>query len=243
MPPEEATSAAAALTPAAGTTAAATTAATAATTPPADGAATALPAATTTTATTTPAPITLPGPDAKPDDWKAFYKAIGAPEKGDGYKLPVPEGDTGEFAKTAAGWMAEAGLLPHQAQALAEKWNEHVAGMTEAQKTAAAKAITDSNTAKDATAKTDDAALKNEWQSNYDARIEEGKRAVRQFFPEGKAADIVTAIEDKIGYGATMRMMQKIGAGLAEGGARGLGDGQGASAPKSLEDRLYPAKT
>ena len=190
-----------------------------------------------------PAPITLPGPDAKPDDWKAFYKAIGAPEKGDGYKLPVPDGDTGEFAKTAAGWMAEAGLLPHQAQALAEKWNEHVAGMTEAQKTAAAKAITDSNTAKDATAKTDDAALKNEWQSNYDARIEEGKRAIRQFFPEGKAADILTAIEDKIGYGATMRMMQKIGAGLAEGSARGLGDGQGANAPKSIEDRLYPAKT
>jgi len=38
--------------------------------------------------------IPLPGKDAKPEDWNAFYNSIGRPEKPDGYKMPenLPDG-------------------------------------------------------------------------------------------------------------------------------------------------------
>lgn len=188
--------------------------------------------------------MTLPGKDATPADWKAYYKAIGAPENAEGYTLPVPDGQDGAFAKEAAAQMAEVGLLPHQAKALAEWWNGKAAAAIEANKTATTKAETDRVVAADAAVKTEDAALKNEWQANYDANIEAGKRAVRQLFPADKSGAALDALQGALGYGATMRLMQKLGTGLGEGTARGLGDATGAGGQKSLEERLYPtAKT
>lgn len=201
---------------------------------------TATPAATDPAAA--PAALTLPGKDAKPEDWKAFYKTIGAPEKGDGYELTVPADGDPEFAKEGAAIMAEAGLLPHQAKALADWWNSKrtaaLGAMTEAKTAAEASAAA----ARNAATATDEAALKNEWQAGYDKNVETAKRAVRQFFPSGKEADVLTAIEGALGYGATMRMMAKLGAGLGEGNARGITGTQGAES-KSLAERLYPKST
>jgi len=44
--------------------------------------------------------VKLPGKDATPEQWSEFYKQIGAPDKAEAYELPLPEGDSGEFAKT-----------------------------------------------------------------------------------------------------------------------------------------------
>lgn len=186
----------------------------------------------------------LPGKDAKPEDWKAYYKAIDAP---DAAALEPSLGEVVDkaFATKAAATMAEAGLLPHQAKALAEWWNTESKAALEAHQTAATKAATDAATAVQTKIDGEDAALKNEWGDKYPAQIETAKRAVRQFLPSDPklAGDAITALERSIGYGATMKMLQKIGAGLAEGTLRGDGQPQNnadANTEAARAKRLYP---
>ena len=47
--------------------------------------------------------LVLPKDDAATDEWGQVYDRLGRPKSPDEYKLPVPDGDTGEFAKMAAG--------------------------------------------------------------------------------------------------------------------------------------------
>jgi hypothetical protein len=54
------------------------------------------------------------------------------------YKIPLPEGDTGEFAKVIAPIFHEAGLSQGQVQKIAEKHNAFIAEQTK-QATEAAK--------------------------------------------------------------------------------------------------------
>lgn len=182
------------------------------------------------------AALKLPGKDATPEDWAAFYKSIGAPETAEAYELPVPEGEDTGFAKTAAEWFKDAGLLPQQAQALAGKWNEFVT----AQKTAAQTAEVERIKALDSRNKAEEASLKNEWGGEHEANMELARRAVRQFLPGDKAADVITAIEDKLGYAATMKFMHSLGKGLGEHDAPGLGQNNQAGR-KSAAEILYGA--
>lgn len=193
------------------------------------------------TAPPAPAPIQLPGKDATAAEWKTYYAAIGAPDAA-GLALKVPEGGDQAFATEAATAMAEVGLLPHQAQKLAEWWNTKSAAARAAFDAESAKVANDAAAAAAARVNTDDAALKNEWQTNYEANLEIGRRAVRQFLPKDKAAEAIDALERSIGYGATMRLMHKLGKGLGEGELRGDGK-PGTGEAKSLQDRLYPPIT
>lgn len=186
-----------------------------------------------TTAPETPA-LTLPGKDATPEQWAEFYKQIGAPDKPEAYELPVPEGDSGEFAKTAATWFKEAGLLPQQAQALAAKWNEFSAAQAQAAEAAEQQRIAQM----DAQNKQQEAALKAEWGQQHEANMELARRAVRQFIPGDKAADVISALEDKLGYAETIKLMHSIGRGLAEHDAPGLGRAQ-QPGRKSAAEILY----
>jgi hypothetical protein len=178
--------------------------------------------------------VKLPGKDATPEQWAEFYKAVGAPDKAEAYELPVPEGQDGEFAKTAATWFKDAGLLPQQAQALAGKWNE----FTAAQAAAAEAAETQRIAQLDQQNKVQEAALKNEWGQSHDANMELARRAVRQFIPTEKAGDVIAALEDRLGYAETIKLMHSIGKGLGEHDAPGLGR---APAPgrKSAAEILY----
>lgn len=56
--------------------------------------------------------IKVPGDDAKPEEIKAFHKAIGVPEKADEYEIKLPEGigDDVEIDASFAGPMKEAAL-------------------------------------------------------------------------------------------------------------------------------------
>lgn len=173
------------------------------------------------------APVNVPGKDAKPEDWAKFYDAVGAPKTADGYELPVPEGQDGAFAKTAAGWMADARLTPDQAKSLATKWNEHVAGMTTAQAAKAQETATAAQVAKDAAVKRDEAALANEWGTEAEKNKGVAARAYKEFFTPfagEKLPEMVTAIENSIGFAATMKLMHAIGSKLGEAAPRGLGD-------------------
>lgn len=178
--------------------------------------------------------VKLPGKDATPEQWAEFYKAVGAPDTPEAYALPVPEGADGEFAKTAATWFKDAGLLPQQAQALAGKWNE----FTAAQAAAAEAAETQRIAQLDQRNKAEEASLKTEWGQSHDANMELARRAVRQFIPSEKAGDVIAALEDRLGYAETIKLMHSIGKGLGEHDAPGLGR---APAPgrKSAAEILY----
>lgn len=167
-----------------------------------------------------PAGLTMPGKDATPEQWSEFYGKLGRPETADGYELPVPEGDDGAFAKSAAGWMHEAGVPKDMAGKLAAKWNAHVAE----QKAAADKAEGERIKALDTKNTAEQAELKTELGERFDAQMELGRRAARQFGGE-QAGDIITAIEDKIGYKATMQFFMAVGAGLGEHDAGGQAQG------------------
>lgn len=180
----------------------------------------------------------MPGKDATAEDWAAFYKQLGAPEKAEDYKLPIPEGDDGAFAKTAAEWFKDAGILPKQAEALAGKWNEFVAS----QQQAADKAEADRAAAMHAKNTAEQADLRNEWGQQHTANMEFARRAAAQFFPKEQAAPVIEAIESVLGYKATIQMLHRIGQGLAEHDATaGLGGaGNKGASEKSLAERMYP---
>lgn len=77
--------------------------------------------------------LTPPPPDAKPEDWQAFYAKLGRPETADGYEFKLPEGlppdmpYDSESAKASKAWFHEAGLAPRQAQALHDAYVKHAA--------------------------------------------------------------------------------------------------------------------
>ena len=182
-----------------------------------------------------PAPLTMPGKDATPEDWSAFYAQIGRPETPEGYELPLPEGDDGAFAKQMAPVLHKHGVSAEQAKGLAADWNAMVAAQVaelDAADVAHAAAMNSKNTA-------EAAALKNEWGQAHDANMHFAKLAVQQFMPPDKAGDVIAAIESKLGYKATIEFLHGIGKGLGEHDAAGLGSNNAAPA-KSLADRLYP---
>lgn len=178
--------------------------------------------------------VKLPGKDATPEQWADFYKSIGAPDKADAYELPLPEGDSGEFAKTASEWFKEAGLLPQQAKALATRWNEFTLAQQKAYEVSEQARIQ----ALDTKNKAEEVALRTEWGQKHDGNMELARRAARQFIPQDKVSDVVTALEDKLGYAETIKLLHSIGKGLAEHDAPGLGQQTGGGR-KSIAEVLY----
>jgi hypothetical protein len=148
-------------------------------------------------------------------------KGYEPPATADAYEIPVPEGESPDFAKAVAPLFHKAGLSATQAKALAEGWNEMQSG----QKAAAAQAEADAATAAEAAAKREDATLQAEWGNDYAANKEHARRAAMQFLPGDDAAKtaFIGEIEKKFGFAATMKMWAAIGQGLGEHTAKGLG--------------------
>jgi len=191
------------------TTAPVSTSATAALT----GATTATTAATTeaaaTTTTAAETGLSLPGKDATPEQWSEFYGKLGRPEKSADYGLKVRDGEDPAFVGEVADVMHKYGLTKDQATGL----QGDLLAKAEARMAAAEQQRV---AALDAKNQAEQTALKTELGERYEPQMELAKRAVRQFAGAEQAADIITAIEDKIGYKATMQFFMGIGAGLGE---------------------------
>jgi hypothetical protein len=148
--------------------------------------------------------VKMPTDKSTPDEWNEYYTKLGRPAKAEDYKLPVPDGDTGEFAKTASSWMHEAGVPQGMATKIATKWNEHVAGQMKAAKTAA-----------DTKNATEGAELKTEWGADYEKNFQLVDRAAQEF---GMTKQHLDALRSSLGVKEAMKFMQKIGAKVgAEG--------------------------
>ena len=192
-------------------------------------------AAAAPTATEEAAPaLAMPGKDATPEEWAAFYGQLGRPETPEGYELPLPEGDDGAFAKEMAPILHKHGVTAAQAKGLAEDWN----AMVQAQQAQAEAAEAQRLAALDSKNRAEAAELANEWGQANQANMHFAKLAVGQFFPKEKAAGIISAIESQVGYKETIKFLYGIGKGLGEHDAAGMGQPT-AVQEKSLAERLY----
>lgn len=143
--------------------------------------------------------IKLPKGD-DPAAWNDIYNRLGRPEKADGYKIPVPEGDSGEFAKMASQWFHDAGLTQAGATKLASKWNEYVASQQQTQADAAKLRDTQ-----------EVAALKQEWGADYDRHAGVVDKAAEVF---GMTVEQLNALKSAMGPKAAMQFMRNIGSKL-----------------------------
>lgn len=197
-------------------------------TPPVEAA----PAATPAVESAAPATEAKVETPAAPAEAPAVDPKTVVPETADGYTLPVPEGDDGVFAKTAAAWFHEAGIPPVQAEKLATKWNEFAA----AQQAAAAESEKALEAQAEAKFKTEDSALRKEWGDKYDANVELGKRAYREF---GFTEEVVNAVEDKVGPAQLLKIFASIGQKIGEDTSVGLGSGSNTLTMATAAEKLY----
>lgn len=177
-------------------------------------------------ATQQPAGLSLPGKDATPEQWSEFYGKLGRPEKSSDYGLKVRDGEDPAFVGQVGEVMHKYGLTKEQAVGLQADLMAKADERLAAHEQARVAALDAKNTA-------EQAELKSELGERFDGQIELAKRAVRQFAGNEEAADIITAIEDKIGYKATMKFFMGIGAGLGEHDA----NGQATTKPDAVEKK------
>jgi len=169
----------------------------------------------------------LPMPKGADDaeGWGRVYDALGRPKSAEEYKLPLPDGDDGGFAKVASNWMHEAGLNQKQAEIIAGKWNEYMQTTVGQQTQQSAQKVEQDLT-----------ALKGEWGPAWDENIALGSRAAKQF---GLDAEKLTAIEGAIGTGDMLKLMAKIGRGLTEHNFEGGNTTQGfGMTPAAAKERI-----
>jgi len=146
--------------------------------------------------------LVMPKDDADPTEWGQFYDKLGRPTSPEDYKLPIPEGQDPGFAKMAAGKFHELGITAKQAESLAEWWNNNSQEMYQAHVNAQMQS-----------AEMEMKALQSEWGKEYDANIENARRATRQF---GIPEQTLSKIEDAIGTREMMKLFSNIGKGLGE---------------------------
>jgi hypothetical protein len=175
--------------------------------------------------------VVPPKEDASPDEWSQFYQRLGRPEKADGYKLPVPDGDAGSFAQTAAQWFHEAGLSAKQAEMLAGKWNEHMGGQMNQQA-----AQYEQQSALDLQ------DLQKEWGQQFEANAELARRARRE---AGLTDQEGQAIERALGLKKAAHVFAFLGKQFAEApmkGGEGAGRGSFGGTPEDAKARIAALK-
>lgn len=178
--------------------------------------------------------VVLPDENSSPETRQAFLQKLGVPEKADGYKLPVPEGQSDAFAKEAANWFHEQGIPAKAAEGLTQKFNEYATAQQAAQQQAFV-----------AKSEQEFTGLKTEWGQAFDQNLELGKRAAQQFIPgtpEERAATL-QALEQSLGTGKLLKLMANIGQGLGEAKLMGGEAGSGVMTPAQANQRIAELKS
>lgn len=167
----------------------------------------------------------------KPDDteaWGQVWNRLGRPETPEGYELPVPEGDNGEFAKVAAQWFHQAGVPKAAAQQIAKAVNEYsaqqAAARVEQLKAESEKELSE---------------LKAEWGNDYARREELARRGLRAYGQKAgfEPADL-EAFELAVGTAKMLKMFALLGETTNEHDFGGSGDGGGGLTPARAKQKL-----
>jgi hypothetical protein len=182
--------------------------------------------------------VTVPGEGAAPEEIAAYRKALGVPEKPDGYGLKVPEGVPEHAWNEASGtllsnWAHDLALTPAQAQGLAERYAKMVADHAQQEAVAT------------------EEALRGEWGALYDRKVAAAARATKELLgPEAAAVLAEAGLSNNVHL---LRALNRIGEAISpHDGSAGMGGGGAPSADpraeiKALkaspayEDALHPA--
>ncbi len=165
--------------------------------------------------------LTLP---EKMDDDKALrpiYERLGAGKSPADYKLPVPDGDKGEFAKKAAEWFHEIGIPVGMATKIAEKWNAHQAETAAAAKGQGEQMLTQQQE-----------KLKTEWGSNYDKNFTVAKGTAKEL---GLSKEMIDSMEQAMGYDGVFKFLHGVGQKFGEDRFVTGQLGSGGAGPKGVE--------
>lgn len=174
--------------------------------------------------------LVIPKEDATPDEWGQVYDKLGRPKSPDQYKIPAPEGAPPEFVQAAAGKFHELGLNARQAEGLAAWWNQQAETIAGAQQTQTAQA-----------AEMEMQQLQQEWGKDFDANIEAGRRAARQF---GVDEQILSKMEGALGTKGMLQFFAKIGKGMGEDSfVDGSGGGKFGMSPEAARVRINQLKS
>lgn len=144
------------------------------------------------------------------EPWDGVWSKLGRPASAADYALPVPEGQDGTFAKTAAEVFHKAGLTAAQGRELAAWWNE-----------AAGNAAKDAEAQQQAALAAEHAALEKDWGTGPDAQMRR-ELARRAAVNLGLDKSSIDALEKAVGYSKTMKALAKVGDLLRESNAEGL---------------------
>ena len=155
--------------------------------------------------------IVLPKDGDPPEALENFYKAIGRPEKADGYEINLPEGrnlDEG-FAAKMRDVAFQAGMPAQMFGPLAEAFNQHLIEVEQ------------NELAQRAQAKTEGLAkIRTEWGPNFDNHLQQANQAMRMLDLDKES---IGGIEDGLearfpGEGTirTLKLLQKLGSGMGE---------------------------
>lgn len=119
--------------------------------------------------------LVIPGKSATEDDWKQVFTKLGVPEKVEDYKIKFKEGVTIDenFSKEFASLAHKSGILPKQAQALADWFSEKNAGAESEYTKEMEKVRTEELT-----------NLKKDWGAAYDKKLGVANSIFRSLPPE-----------------------------------------------------------
>lgn len=167
--------------------------------------------------------LRMPKDDNDAEGFMQIMTKLGRPEKPEDYGIQAPEGDAGEFLKTATGWFHELGIPKRQAAGLATKWNEHVQATQNAD-------MERWNARHDE----EITALKAEWKGeDFDKNMDLARRVMGAM---GYNADQLKAIERAVGPKAMLMGFQKFGSAIGE--HRFVGDGNANFGGGSIDDQI-----
>jgi hypothetical protein len=162
--------------------------------------------------------LTVPGENAKPEEIAAFNKAIGVPEKPEGYEVKLPDGVTAELLDMDL--INSLKAKAHASGTPAKAFGELVNGVIQDQLDTLEKMKVAENGSRDEVLK--------EWGAAKDAKMADVQNAMRAL---NLNATDVSAMQRgfALQYGEpgsrkTLELLQKLGAGLAEDTLLG-GDG------------------
>ena len=179
----------------------------------------------------------LPKPqkDWKPEQWQAFNKEVGVPEKPEGYETPkvalpkgmelVPDKING-YKKL----FHEIGLRPDQAAKLQEFYFTDVVN-----------AHTEQETLRTTTRAQSEAALREEFGDKYDAKLDISRSVIKKFGSEGLIAKLE---ESGMSNDPDMvRLLSKVGESIMDDSAAGNGDGLPIGERTTASNELNRLKT
>lgn len=162
--------------------------------------------------------VQIPGENATPEQWNAYYKKLGRPDNPEGYK-DVKWGDKADprMVKFASELAFDLGVSPKMAESvLAAKWNKFV-GELDAEEAQAAKTRNEQYIAN----------LKTQWGGEYETNLAQGNRVMEALKKNGMSDEDFAAIEAAVGVPQVVRLLATLGKLTGEAGFIGSGGGGG----------------